>query len=100
MIRHQLDTIEASLDGSAAGLLKGLRRLCGTEQMTPICEQRGREEVTPSSIARPGKKASMVTTPMRCKLDFDAFPTTPTLDQLGLSGQTMAVVGIVSFMRI
>jgi len=26
-------------------------------------------------------------------VDFDEFPSTPTLDQLGLSGQTMAVVG-------
>ena len=89
-IAGQLDNIEGiqAAMPPARDLLASLKRMAGLERGSPRPSAQG----TPSSAGRPAKKPA-VTTPVRSTVDFDAFPSTPTLDQLGLSGHAMAVVG-------
>lgn len=89
-IAGQLDNIEGiqAAMPPARDLLASLKRTAGLGRGSPPPAAHG----TPPSAGRPAKKPA-VATPVRSTVDFDAFPSTPTLDQLGLSGHAMAVVG-------
>lgn len=96
-LKHHLDGIGAAQSSmpTAQQLLTGLKRMVGLERVSlPGTSPMGSAMATPPSIGRAAKTHRMggPHTPTR-HIDFDALPSTPTLEQLGLSGHAMAVVG-------
>lgn len=92
-LRNEIDDLNRAMLAmpSSAELLNDIRRLLSTEQdvvmndAEPVPVQR-QEFSKPNSPRTPnGLK--------RNQFDFDAFPHTPTLEQLGISDNTLAIVG-------
>ena len=96
-LKQHLDGIEAAQASmpTAQQLLTSLKRMVGLERSSLVgSSPTGSAMATPPSIGRAAKTHRMGghSTPTRA-IDFDALPSTPTLEQLGLSGHAMAVVG-------
>lgn len=90
-LQMQLDLIASQL-GQTESLVARVKAACQVGS-----------PATPKVLPKLQFKKPMMTPPAaaskRMQIDFDAFPSTPTLEQLGLSGQALALVGNESVPR-